>query len=356
MNESHQDRLKVVLMRIIEGFSDYFVSSLEKSYHQTPKTIEVRNITVERKLGATGIHIVKVQLESDLGFDEASIAVKIYDEQEQALEVVKRINIVEKRLSQEKYSPFGISSAAVIFFSRSVIVMEGIQGDVFRDSKIPRPQKYRYAGRTLAAFHGSKSDRCWFDKYKLLLSRSLENLPTTKEYKQSLNELFVEVMSRAEQVSQSSGSISFGDFHPGNIIFDVRIGQKPMITTHLIDPEYLDTSTEHDRLEDICNFFAVEAVDQYRQDKELSKFRMNVKSFLSGYNEVLAHEQTSFQNYYSGGSYIPVNFHLALMIMMSIINIQDMADLFGGERGIQNEVVLRCQLIENLLNWPSFPD
>ncbi|UCG02055.1 MAG: phosphotransferase [Candidatus Heimdallarchaeota archaeon] len=356
MNESHQDRLKVVLMRIIEGFSDYFVSRLEKSYHQSPTTIDVRNISVERKLGTTGIHIVKVQLESDLGLDEASIAVKIYDEQEQALDVVKRINIVKQRLSQKKYSPFGISSAAVIFFSRSVIVMEGIQGDVFRDSKIPRPQKYRYAGRSLAAFHGSESDHCWFDKYKLLLSRSLENLPTTREFKQSLSAMFADVVPLAEQASHLSGSISFGDFHPGNLIFDVRIGQKPMIITHLIDPEYLDTSTEHDRLEDICNFFAVEAVDQYRQDRELTKFRMNVKSFLSGYREVLAHEQTSFQNYYSGGNYIPVNFHLALMILMSIINIQDMEDLFGGERGIQNEVLLRCQLIEKLLNWNSFPD
>ncbi|MFX0123610.1 MAG: hypothetical protein ACFFAE_08195 [Candidatus Hodarchaeota archaeon] len=355
MNESHQDRLKVVLMRIIEGFSDYFVSSLEKSYHQTPKTIEVRNITVERKLGATGIHIVKVQLESDLGLDEASIAVKIYDEQEQALEVVKRINIVEKRLSQKKYSSFGISSAAVIFFSRSVIVMEGIQGDVFRDSKIPRPQKYRYAGRSLAAFHGSESDHCWFDKYKLLLSRTLENLPTSRDFRQSLGAMFGEVVPQAEEASHLSGSISFGDFHPGNVIFDVRIGQKPMINTHLIDPEYLDTSTEHDRLEDICNFFAVEAVDQYRQDRELTKFRMNVKSFLSGYNEVLAHEQTTFQNYYSGENYIPVNFHLALMILMSIINIQGMTDLFGGEV-FQNEVLLRCQLIEKLLDWNSFPD
>ena len=168
--------------------------------------------------------------------------------------------------------------------------------------------------------------------------------------------MFAEAVPRAEQASHLSGSISFGDFHPGNVIFDVRIGQRPMIHTHLIDPEYLDTSTEHDRLEDICNFFAVEAVDQYRQDRELKKLRMNVKSFFSGYNEILAHEQTSFQNYYSGGNYIPVNFHLALMILMSIINIQDMTDLFGSERGIQNEVLLRCQLIEKLLNWNSFPD
>lgn len=353
MNDSHQERLKIVLMRIIEGFSDYFVSRLEKTFNQTPKTVNVRNIAVERKLGATGIHIVKVQLESDLGLDEASIAVKIYDEQEQALDVVKKINTLENRLSN--YLNLGISSASVIFFSRSVIVMEGIQGEVFRDSKIPRPQKYRFAGRGLAAFHGSKTNRCWFDKYKLLLIRSMENVPIEEGMKVTLKRLFEKVVPHAEQASQLSGSMCFGDFHPGNIIFDVRIGQNPMIRTHLIDPEYLDTSSEHDRLEDICNFFAVEAVDQFRIDRSLSKFRMNMKSFLTGYNEVLAHEQTSFSNFFSG-TYIPFNFHLALMILMSILNIQDMTDLFGSETGIQNEVVLRCQLIEQLLQWNSFPD
>ena len=56
------------------------------------------------------------------------------------------------------------------------------------------------------------------------------------------------------------------------------------------------------------------------------------------------------------GKYIPVNFHLALMILMRMINIQDMADLFGGETGIHNEVILRCHLIEKLLKWNSFPD
>ncbi|UCE12604.1 MAG: phosphotransferase [Candidatus Heimdallarchaeota archaeon] len=353
MNDSHQERLKVVLMRIIEGFSDYFVSRLEKTFNQTPKTVNVRNIAVERKLGATGIHIVKVQLESDLGLDEASIAVKIYDEQEQALDVVKKINVLENRLSN--YLNFGISSASVIFFSRSVVVMEGIQGEVFRESKIPRPQKYRFAGRSLAAFHGSKTERCWFDKYKLLLIRSMENVPIKEEMKQTLKRLFEKVVPQAEQASQFSGSLSFGDFHPGNLIFDLRIGQNPMIRTHLIDPEYLDTSTEHDRLEDICNFFAVECVDQYRMDKSLSKFRMNMKSFLTGYNEILAHEQTSFSKYFPG-TYIPFNFHLSLMILMSILNIQDMSDLFGGESGIQNEVILRSQLIEQLLQWNSFPD
>ena len=66
-------------MKIIEGFSDYFVSHLEKTYKESPSKIEVKNITVEKKLGATGIHIVRVSLDSDVGSDDASIAVKIYD-------------------------------------------------------------------------------------------------------------------------------------------------------------------------------------------------------------------------------------------------------------------------------------
>jgi hypothetical protein len=351
--ESYTQRLQKVLMSLIEGFSDYFVSSLEKTYHQTPNSIDVKQITVERILGTTGIHIVKVSLDSDLGSDDASIAVKIYDEKEQALDVVQRINILEKRLSE--YSHMGVSTAAVIFFSSSVVIMEGIKGDVFRESKIPKPQKYRFAGRSLAAFHGTKNDRCWFDKYKLLLNRTIENIPAAAEIKQFLRELFDKVLPSAELASQYSGTVSFGDFHPGNLIFDIRIGRNPMIHSHLIDPEYLDHSNEHDRLEDICNFFTVEAVDQYRHDKELRNFRMNMKSFFSGYSEFLAHEQSSLEKFYTG-SYIPVNFHLALMILMSILNIQDMTDIFGGEGGLQAEMNLRYELIQKLLEWNSFPN
>jgi hypothetical protein len=346
--------LQTVLMRIIEGFSEYFVSSIEKTYQQTPESVDVRNITVEKKFGTTGIQLVKVTLESNLGSDDASIAVKIYDKQEHALDVVKRINTLQNRLSN--YQKLGISSAGVIFFSRSVVVMEGIQGDVFRESKIPKPQKYRYAGRSLAAFHGTKKNRVWFDKYILLLNQTLEALPIAIDAKELIKNKFLAVIPLAEQSAGTfSGSVGFGDFHPGNLIFDIRIGRNPMIHTYLIDPEYLDTSNEHDRLEDICNFFAVEAVDMFRNDQTLSKFRMNVKSFISGYNEILAHQQTSFDKYYST-KYIPMNFHLALLILISIINIQDMHDIFGGEPGIQKETYLRFQLIETLLDWNTFPD
>ncbi|MCK4847551.1 MAG: aminoglycoside phosphotransferase family protein [Candidatus Heimdallarchaeota archaeon] len=346
-----QERIQIVLMRIIEGFSDYFVSHLKKTYNQTPTSIDVKNISVEKKFGTTGIHLVKVSLDSNVGTDEASIAVKIYDQKDLALEIVKRINTLDTRLKD--YTKLGISSAPVIFFSGNVIIMEGIRGEIFRDSKIPKPQKYRYAGRALAAFHGVQKDRVWFDKYKLLLSRSLEAIPVSLELKKSLNSSFSRVLPLAEQASQFSGCPSFGDFHPGNLIFDIRVGRNPMIQTYLIDPEFLDSSNEHDRLEDICNFFAVEAVDLFRMDNTLVKLSMNIKSFLSGYKEILAYNQSNLEDYYSG-TYIPLNFHLSLMVLMSILNIQNMGDLFGGEVGISKEVALRCSLIEKLLNDNSF--
>ena len=347
----NQDRIQTVLMRIIEGFSDYFVSHLKKTYNQTPTSIDVKNISVEKKFGSTGIHLVKVSLDSDVGEDEASIAVKIYDQKDLALDIVKRINTLESRLKD--YTKLGILSTSVIFFSGSVIIMEGIRGDILRDSKIPKPQKYRYAGRALAAFHGVQKDRVWFDKYKLLLSRSLETIPVSSEMKKKLNSAFSRVLPLAEQASQFSGCPSFGDFHPGNLIFDIRVGRNPMIQTYLIDPEFLDSSNEHDRLEDICNFFAVEAVDLFRMDSSLVKLTMNIKSFLSGYKEILAYNQCNLEDYYTG-TYIPINFHLALMVLMSILNIQSMGDLFGGEVGITKEVALRCSLIEKLLNNNSF--
>ncbi|MFW9855603.1 MAG: hypothetical protein ACFFFG_11105 [Candidatus Thorarchaeota archaeon] len=358
MSETQSDRLRTVLMRIIEGFSDYFVSRVAATYNETPSKVNVRNISAERKLGTTGIHIVKVALESDLGEDEASIAVKIYEQKDQAAEVVKRINSLQQRITP--YRNLGVSSAAVIFFSGSVVIMEGIPGDVFRDSKIPRPQKYRYAGKALAVFHGNKREKVWFDKYKLLLNRSLQSLPNiiSNSGKITLRDRFNEVLPAVERVSVNSGAITFGDFHPGNVIFDIKLGRAPMIQTHLIDPEFLDmTSTDHERLEDICNFFAVETVDVYRQDPELRTLRLNLKSFLSGYKEFLALGQSSLAEMYPNDkNYIPINFHLALMVLMSILNIQGMPELFGGDQGLKKEILLRQELIERLLTWESFPD
>ncbi len=353
MDSSPSTRLQIVLRRIIEGFSDYFVSCLEKTYKKTPSSVEVIDISVEKKLGTTGIHLVKVKLDSDLGMDEASIAVKNYEASKVALDLVKKINLLESRLSS--YRSQGISSAGVIFFSRGIVVMEGIQGEVFRDSRIPRPQKYRYAGRSIAAFHGHKSNRCWFDKYKLLASRGIESLPVTQDKKEKLKIKFNEQIVVVEKASKESGTITFGDFHPGNVIFDLRIGRNPMIHTHLIDPEYLDTSTEHDRLEDICNFFAVEAVDVFRQDKSLTRLKLNMNSFLAGYNEILALKNCSLHSYYSD-SYIPVHFHLAVMTLMSILNILNVPDLFNGPTGLEKEIEMRIELIEELLGWTTFPD
>lgn len=358
MSEIPPDRLRTVLMGIIEGFSDYFVSRVAATYNETPSNVNVLNISAERKLGTTGIHIVKVELDSNLGEDVASIAVKIYQQNEQAADVVNRINALQKRISP--FYDLGVSSASVIFFSGSVVIMEGIPGFVFRESKIPRPQKYRYAGKALAAFHGSTKEQVWFDKYKLLVNRSLQSLPNLipDEIKVALNDRFKEVLPYAEQVSLNSGAITFGDFHPGNVIFDVKLGRSPMIQTHLIDPEFLDmSSTDHDRLEDICNFFVVETVDVYRHDPELRRLRMNLKAFLSGYQEFLALEQSTLVEMYpSNKNYIPINFHLALMVLMSILNIQGMTDLFGGAGKMQKEMMLRYELIERLLKWQSFPD
>lgn len=84
---------------------------------------------------------------------------------------------------------------------------------------------------------------------------------------------------------------------------------------------------------------------------------MNLKAFLSGYQEFLALEQSTLVEMYpSNKNYIPINFHLALMVLMSILNIQGMTDLFGGAGKMQKEMMLRYELIERLLKWQSFPD
>ena len=352
MSTDLASRLQQTLATIVEGFSDYFVAKLKEQYYpNSPEYIKVKNIKVEKKLGATGIHLVKVSLESDLGIDVKSIAVKIYDQKITALDVIKKIDHLMQSL--EPYHYLGISSPGVIFFSGTILVMEGLSGEVFRQSRIPKPEKYRLAGKSLAAFHGTEENDVWIEKYQLLISKSIENLPIIEEEKEGILSNLFKRLQEIEQKHIKSGTVSFGDFHPGNVIFEVRIGQKPIIWTHVLDPEYLDKEKKHDRLEDICNFFAIECVDHYRRDKGLYRFKINLKAFISGYNEIMAIKNKNLSDFYNESP--PINFFLSIMILLGMINILSMRELYPSDEDIKKETELRLTLIKYLLTEPKFP-
>ncbi len=345
-NEQEPSSIEKALMKVAEGFKDYFCKVFERDFNQTPDltTVNVNKIKMEKKIGVTGIRLVTVAFSTNLGDYQALLAVKTMDSPEKAKETLQRIEFVTEMLAKAPIS--GLTTPQVIFEGSSLVVMEGIVGAAFRESPVPQTEKLRLAGRAIAALHGSEGTEPSKERYKLLPQKVIEALPINQDLKGSLLQLFEKHIETIINQNLNCGAYSFGDFHPGNIMFEVREHQTPIIMTHLIDPEFLDVSRTVDRSEDICNFFVTQIVSD-----GLEKTKKDLSAFMSGYNEVLAYygNGRGLSQYYE--TEVPsLNFHLAQGVLLSILNILGMPpDLFGGSEGLSNEVTNRINLTNTIL-------
>ncbi|MFX0113022.1 MAG: phosphotransferase family protein [Candidatus Hodarchaeota archaeon] len=337
--------LERVLKKVAEGFKDYFCNVFEQDFGKAPdlNSISIEQIKMEKKLGLTGIRLVSVSFSTNLGDHRAAIAVKPMETQEKAKENIRRIDFVSQRLSKAPVT--GLATPQVIFEGSALIVMEGVKGSSFRESPLPEIEKLRLAGRALCALHGPEKAAPATERFRLLPQRVIEALPIEQSQKTELAQLFEEKGNKIVSQTMRSGACAFGDFHPGNILYEIQEHRIPTIVTHLIDPEFLDTSGNVDRCEDICNFFVTQAASE-----DLKKTQDALAAFMAGYNEILAHYGLGrgLAHYYESDP--PMNFHLAQGILLSILNILEMPpETFGGPEGLSTEVTRRINLSQSLL-------
>jgi hypothetical protein len=343
--EQEPSSLERVLKKVAEGFKDYFCNVFEQDYKQAPdlNSINIEQIKMEKKLGVTGIRLVSVSFSTNLGNHRAAIAVKPMETQEKAKENIRSIDFVSQRLSKAPVA--GLTTPHVIFEGSALIVMEGVKGFSFRESPLPENEKLRLAGRALCALHGPEKANPATERFRLLPQKVIEALPIEQSQKTALAQLFEEKAKEIVSQAMRSGACAFGDFHPGNILYEIQEHRIPTIVTHLIDPEFLDRSGTVDRCEDICNFFVTQAVSE-----DLKKTQDALAAFIAGYNEVLAHYGLGrgLAHYYERDP--PINFHLAQGILLSILNILGMPlETFGGSEGLSAEVARRLDLSQSLL-------
>ncbi|MHA1450612.1 MAG: phosphotransferase, partial [Candidatus Hodarchaeales archaeon] len=195
-------------------FSDYFYDFAGAIYGKRPSQLTFDRVSVAGKIGMTGLQLVKVEFNTDLGPASSALAVKIFSDGNQAKEEVIKIQHVKKRIAN--FSNHGIKTADVLFYAGPVIVMEGIRGESFRASPVPLTEKYRMAGRALAALHGDTDNPVVNDKNRALVKLIVPKLPIDEETKKRILARFDELFSKLD--NNRGGTIAMGDFHPGNII------------------------------------------------------------------------------------------------------------------------------------------
>lgn len=349
--ETQDYSLHKLLTSIVKGFEDYFFDVAEKLIGKRPSSLDFEEISLDRKVGAIGIRLVEVRFSCPEARNLlAGLAVKNLESPSGVEATIQKINFLNEKISPWAF--LGLFTPKVIFNSGSLIILEGIMGsDSFRHSPVPEVEKMRLSGRGLAALHGSNSAKVFFEQYRVLTRKVIDLLPVSGKWKEELIMLFNLQFDDIEQYSKNGGSIKFGDFHPGNILFEINRRKSPILRTHLIDPEFMvmdDTST--DRCEDICNFFVHRAIAEYRDTQKLEKTPKDILSFLSGYNEILAYENANIYNFYD--EVLPINFHLTQSVLLSILNFLNLPEAQNKAYADQ-EIEMRLGLARYLLRRPA---
>ncbi len=336
-----------IVKKIVDKFEDYFKQHSSDVYGRPAKWVDVRNVHWEKKIGLTGIHLIKVRYETDVGMDSASLAVKIYESVEDCQRFVAKINQLQELM--KRFPLNDVHTPGILYAKENYLIMEGInQGIEFRDLVIPRNEAYRLAGRALATVHGELSWEVNLDRYGALVQEALSHIPetgATQTLKIELQELFSQAEHQLATSLKEAGAPHFGDFHPGNVLFDLQVvsNKKSVVACNLIDPEFLDEEARSDRFEDLTNFFITDAVSHGWH--EISHLENKLIHFMSGYDQVLALKFSSLKEHYPHG--FTVAFQLGLGILLSILNLLQFEDLQEG-KDLPSEIDYRLNLVKYL--------
>lgn len=344
VKEDKKDQLQNVLMTIVHSFTDYFIDVSESIWKKKPKNLTFDEVGVARKIGQTGIQLVDVRFTTELGRGQAAIAVKVYKNEGEVAKSVIEMNFLSERI--QPFLVHGIRTPKIIFHRGPILVMEGIKGSSFNRSKVPVVERYRSAGRALAVLHGHTKNKVDNSKNSEMIPLVIENLPISQEIKSILTEQFLLSFESVKKINSIAGAMSFGDFHQGNLMFEVDLTKNPISAVHLIDPDFLEKTTTTDRLEDIANFFSHKVIQEWMDKRRLSQSTRDIDAFIAGYNEILAFNKEDLFNYYT--ELPPFNFHLALRILFSILNLASMSDIDGNYLIQQSQE--RINLAQKLLN------
>ncbi|MHA2364883.1 MAG: hypothetical protein ACXAC7_13085 [Candidatus Hodarchaeales archaeon] len=344
--EETDEEINKLLLSIVSGFSEYFYGVAEEIFGSRPQKINFDSIRSDRKIGTTGIQLVSVNFSCELGRGRAGLAVKIYDKASDVAPVISKMEFLSQKI--KPYRQLGVSTPSLVFTRKQILVMEGIRGESFRHSTVPITEKYRLAGKCLAVLHGSKVNATFTEQYRTLEKQVIITLPL----KESDQEFLLQKFSSfpLEKTAKSSGAISFGDFHSGNLLYEISLYKSPILVSHLIDPEFLEfTNPIHDRFIDIANFFVNRAISEFQLKGNLFQISRELRSFMAGYEEILAYDRRTIKNYYPKTD--SFNYHLALGILLSILNLISMPDMSPDY--VSQQMKPRIKLTMLLLESPS---
>jgi hypothetical protein len=222
-----------------------------------------------------------------------------------------------------------VHTPQLLYFSResSLLVYEGVQAKEFFDSELEEPEKLFLAGMALPYVHGIFRQKVQVDRYLHLISGVTNGLQMSPDEKTELKSLFKPFL-RHVGISEAGGNC-FGDFHPGNIMFQ-HFGDANASTSNtgdntvdqtqifLIDPAFLDNEGNVDRTEDIGTFFSKIASNEWLLNQSFDTSIRQIEQFVKGYNYITQMNGVTLQDYYVDGK-PSFDFQIGLGILLETL-------------------------------------
>lgn len=309
-----RQRTLQLLQNVFEFLEDYLKETGERFFGKKPNVLTLNNITNVRKIGRTGLQLIKAEILSDAGSFIASIAIKRFSSEEEFLRAKTKTIALDEKLVQDVANV--VRTPKILFALDKIIIYEGVNGETFDDSEVNLEKKLYLSGKALAAYHGSEPAQVNKERYQFLIKRTIKGIPIPEDKKQQYIQLGLKCL--ADNVERNwSGTFAFGDFHSENIMFEsvpsTPQTTKEQIITWIIDPEFSEQYMEADRMEDIATMYIFSSlIDIYSNIFDSDEINESLSIFIKGYNSQLAKHGRQLQLYYEKTCQKAFLFHLGL--------------------------------------------
>ncbi len=318
-----EEQLKLELIRVL---SKFFLKQIEELVRNQTGAFfpvgKIENVTLGKRLGRRKeLQLMTVEVIDSLQNRKFNIdlAFKFLPDSETAAKEGNGAVWLGEVLKNN----MKVQTPLLLHFSHenSLLIYEGLRGPrEFFDSELDQPQKFFLAGMALPYIHGIFKHKVIIDRYLHLISEVVKGLNVAPGEKDELFSLFKGEFRRIGL--SNAGANCFGDYHPGNIMFeeektptsntgDLRIDKTDI---YLIDPAYLDREGNVDRAEDIGTFFSKFAYNDFYLSHSFDKTVSDFELICKGYNYTISKNGVTLEEYYPEGT--TFDFHIALGILI----------------------------------------
>lgn len=363
---SSHKAMKKAFHIIASEFSAFFAKVTQERYgvSPSPQSIQVQSIEIRGQLGrGRQLHLVEVPFSSDCGFHQARLFIKTFREKDKGFQEAQGAQKLAELLADDPY----VKTPQMLYFSQehNILVYEGLYATTFDDwGDLTEDEKFFLTGLSLPRLHGSTIKELDLQRYYLLLERTMDRLGSLlgnceNDYSDQIPELRKKLVDEVEGklFYAHGGGRSFGDFHSGNIMFEVSQTQlrdtntrSDWIIVYLLDPEFIETgqgADQIDRFEDVATFFAKRALNEFVEKKSLTQLTKDLRWFLRGYNFIFQ-ELTGLHLHQLYPKGVSLEFHMCMGLLYDMLYFVRLNKDFPGlcERGVG----VRLDLINHILD------